>query len=151
MQYAETVAALGAIPLFSQLGSSTRKLLAFSSSYLAFHDGEDLFLKDTASDSVYVIQNGMVDIIVDQGGEEVVVARLGQNELVGEMGVFRNAPRSATIRAVGTVQAIKIEADVFIKAVTGNADAALGVMRMLSDKLATMTVRYENLMQGRDG
>jgi CRP-like cAMP-binding protein len=150
MQYAETVAALGAIPLFSQLGTSTRKLLAFSSSYLSFHDGEDLFLQDAASDSVYIIQKGSVDIIVVQGGEEVVVARLGQHEIVGEMGVFRNAPRSATIRAVGPVQAIKIEADVFIKAVTGNADAALGVMRMLSDKLATTTLRYEKLKQGRE-
>jgi|APTNR8051073442_1049403.scaffolds.fasta_scaffold04275_4 CRP-like cAMP-binding protein len=150
MQYAETVAALGAIPLFSQLGTSTRKLLAFSSSYLSFHDGENLFLQDAVSDSVYVIQEGCVDVIVVQEGEEVVVARMGRDDIVGEMGVFRNAPRSATIRAVGSVQVIKIEADVFIKAVTGDADASLGVMRMLSDKLATMTVRYEKLKQGRE-
>lgn len=150
MQYADAVAVLRTISLFAELDPATRKLLAFSSSYLTFQAGEALFHQGSPTDSVYVIDDGEVDVIVERDGHEVVVARLGRHDLFGEIGVFRNAPRSATIRAVGAVKVLKIDADVFLKAVTANGEAALAVMRILSDKLIAMTQRFEVLKEAFD-
>ena len=69
---------------------------------------------------------------------------LGANELVGEMGVLTNSPRSAAVVARGELQALKIQKDVFIKLLLDNADVALDVIRQLSDKLARTHRLYES-------
>jgi CRP-like cAMP-binding protein len=61
------------------------------------------------------------------------------------MGIFRNSPRSATIRAAGPLKVLRIDGDVFLRIVTENPDAALAVMQILSDKLARTTEDYERL------
>jgi putative ABC transport system ATP-binding protein len=110
-----------------------------------FHAGEVLFHQGDTTDSVYVIDEGMVDVIIVKSGKEIVLGQLGRHQLVGEMGIFRNALRSATIRAQGMVKALKIDADVFLRAVTGHPGAALAVMRALSDKLAIMSENYQKM------
>lgn len=145
MQYAEAVAVIRRIPMFSALGASDQKLLAFSSTYLVFEDGEVLFREGDPTDSAYLVDDGVVEVSLHRGDDELVLGRLGKNELVGEMGIIRNAKRSATVRAVGTVKVLRIEADVFLHAVTSNPEAALGVMRHLTEKIIAITQRYEEV------
>ena len=146
MQYADTVAVLRGIPLFANLDPAKLKLLAFSCAYLALEDGEALFYEGEPADSVYLINEGKADICIgSNNGSEVTVATLGKQELIGEMGIFRNSPRSATIRAAGSLKVLRIDGDVFLRIVTENPDAALAVMQILSDKLAHTTENYERL------
>jgi len=146
MQYADTVAVLRGIPLFANLDPAKLKLLAFSCAYLALEDSEALFFEGEPADSVYLIIEGKADICVgSNNGSEVTVATLGKQALIGEMGIFRNSPRSATIRAAGPLKVLRIDGDVFLRIVTENADAALTVMQILSDKLALTTENYERL------
>jgi CRP-like cAMP-binding protein len=120
--------------------------LAFSCAYLALEDGEALFYEGEPADSVYLINEGKADICIgSNNGSEVTVATLGKQELIGEMGIFRNSPRSATIRAAGSLKVLRIDGDVFLRIVTENPDAALTVMQILSDKLARTTEDYERL------
>ena len=90
------------VPMFSKMESSKLKLLAFTSESLAFEDGEDLCHAGDAADCAYVIMSGEVEIIAkgDDGGEVLIAVR-GRNELIGEMAVVTNAPRSAGVRARG--------------------------------------------------
>lgn len=145
MQYPETVMVLRAIPLFAGFDPAKLKLLAFSSTYLTLEEGEVLFHEGDPADSVYLIDEGEADIYTGRGEHEIKVAKLGKHGLVGEMAIFRNAPRSATIRAAGPLQVLKIDGDVFLRVVTENPGAALTVMRILSDKLAATTEDYERL------
>lgn len=143
MQYGEAVSVIRRIPIFAGLDKAAQKLIAFSSLYLEFEPGEVMFRAGDVTDCVYVIDEGVVEVISERDGENVVVGKLGRHKLVGEMGIFRNAPRSATVRALEPVKALKIDADVFLRTVTENADAAVAVMRDLSDKVAALTERYE--------
>ncbi len=145
MQYAETVTVLRGIPLFAGFDPAKLKLLAFSSSYLTLEEGEVLFSEGDPADSVYLIDEGEADICTGHGEHEIKVAKLGKYGLVGEMAIFRNAPRSATIRAAGPLKVLKIDGHVFLRVVTEHPDAALTVMRILSDKLAATTENYERL------
>lgn len=145
MQLTETVAVLRGIPLFASFDPSKLKLLAFSSRYLTLHAGEVLFLEGDPADSVYLIDEGEADIFTGQGDHEIKVAKIGKHGLVGEMAIFRDAPRSATIRAAGELRVLKIDGDVFLRVVTEHPHAALTVMRILSEKLAATTDEYERL------
>ena len=64
------------------------------------------------------------------------------------MAVICNLPRTATVCARGPLKVLKIEGDVFLRLVTGNPDAALGVMRVLAERLMRFTEQYEQLKRG---
>lgn len=132
--------------MFSKLDASKLKLLAFTSESVTFQDGEVLFHVNDPSDSAYVIMDGEVEILTEaEGGELVPVVTRGRNELIGEMAVLSNAPRSATLRAKGEVKTLRISNDAFLKLVSENGDIALDVMRQLSDKLARSHAQVEGL------
>lgn len=50
---------------------------------------------------MYVVQDGEVEIVLEENGAEVVLRSAGRNEVIGEMAVIDHKPRSATIRAKG--------------------------------------------------
>jgi CRP-like cAMP-binding protein len=66
---------------------------------------------------------------------------LRSNELIGEMGVIRNRPRGATVRAKTPVRALRIASEVFLGLITENKQCALDVMRQLSARLDASNAR----------
>ena len=131
------------VPMFSRLEPSKLKLLAFTSESLIFEDGEVLFHRGDAADCAYVIMEGAVDVLSDTDDGIVVATTLHANELFGELGVITNEARSATLRAKGTLQALRISDEMFLKLLADNADLALDVMRQLSLKLTRSHRQYE--------
>jgi len=66
---------------------------------------------------------------------------LRSNELTGEMGVIRNRPRGATVRAKTPVRALRISSEVFLGLITENPQCALDVMRQLSARVDASNAR----------
>lgn len=127
---------LSRVPLFSRLDTSRLKLIAFTSTRIALEDGEYLFYVDEPSDSVYLVLEGVLQVMAERNGKEAeVMVTLGKNNLIGEMGVIANAPRSASIRSSGTSLVLKIEADTFMELLSEYSSMSLQVMRELTDKL----------------
>ncbi len=142
LKEAETLAK---VPLFAKLEPSKLKLLAFTSQLMIYEDGEVLFHEGDPADSAFVIMHGEVEIMADTQSGPVVVGKLGKDQLFGELALFNNATRSATLRAKGRLEALRISDDMFIKLVTENPGVALEVMRQLSDKLTRSHKQVEAL------
>ncbi len=151
MQYREVVSMLRRIPLFSKLEPAKLKLLAFSSTYLTFEAGEELFREGDPADGAYIIEEGDVDVLTGHNDRMVKVGTLGKSDLFGEMALIMNETRTATIRAASQLRVLKIDADVFLRLVTEDPEAALSVMRSLSEKIARLTERYQELQQHVSG
>ena len=145
MEFSDAVQVLRRIPIFSKIEPARLKLLAFASQSLTFEDGEALFHVGDPSDGAYLIDEGEVSILADKDGREVPVAVLRRHDLFGEMAILRNAPRVATVRAKGRVRVLRIEGDMFLRMVTEDPEVALGVMRMLSDKIAMAMETFEEM------
>lgn len=139
--------ALRKVPMFAKLDPSKLRLLAFTSQLLTFENGEILFEQGDPSDSTYLVLSGEMEVLVGAGDDTVVAGVLEVNDLVGEMGVLANAPRSATIRARGQVKALHIEGDRFLDLLADNPSVALDVMRQLSEKLGRSHRQFENLRE----
>jgi len=133
------------IPLFNKLDPARLKLLAFTSEAISWQDGDILCRIGEPSDTVFVILEGEVEILGKVDGEQVVLFTKGKDELVGEMAVLSNAPRSATLRARGDVKTLNISNDAFLRLITENSTVALSVMKQLSDKLALSTRELERV------
>jgi CRP/FNR family transcriptional regulator, cyclic AMP receptor protein len=124
------------VPLFSGLSASERKLLAFTSQLQCFAPGDALMRQGEPADCAYVILEGEVEVLGSTSAGDFVIATLGRNAMPGEVGVFTDAPRTATVRAKGPVRALRISPEVFLRLASGRPDRALQVMRQLSTLIA---------------
>ncbi len=137
MSLKEELEAIKRIPLFSKVDPARLKLLAFTSERLTFGDGQYIFHLGDDGDAAYIILEGEAEVLA--GEKEELVAKLGANELIGEIGMLCSKPRSASIRAVGTVTALRIPKDVFMPMLTEFPGMALEVTIELAHRLERTT------------
>jgi CRP-like cAMP-binding protein len=129
------VQSLRQVPMFRDIDPARLKLLAFTSERVQFSDGQRFFSQGDASDAAYVILDGRASVLLGTPGGEIKVAELGQNALVGEMGILADNPRSATIMAAQPTTALRIDKRVFLELLAQFPQMALAVMRELANRL----------------
>ena len=147
MDLAEETDLLRKIPLFAKMETSKLKLLAFASEIVSFDTCDTVFSSGESADYAYVIMHGSVDIVTETDSGTVVIGTLTQNQLIGELGLLNNAPRNATLIAKDNLKAMKITGDMFFRILRENAEVALDVIRMLSDKLSRTHAKLETLQK----
>ena len=126
------------IPFFAGLDRSTLKLLAFTSERQILKPGEILFNQGDEGDAAYVISNGDCDILVSSGGGQVKVADSKSGDVIGELALLCDAPRTATIQAVGEVIVLRVSKDVFLKLIRDNPDISANLTRIIAGRLEKM-------------
>ncbi|WP_165361504.1 EAL domain-containing protein [Lichenibacterium ramalinae] len=70
--------------------------------------GTVLFSEGDPGDHAYLIQSGAIDILVEREGQEIVLARRGTGEIIGEMALLDHGTRSATARVSAPTEVIAI-------------------------------------------
>lgn len=129
------VQSLRQVPMFKSMEPSRLKLLAFTSERIHFSPGQRFFAQGDAADAAYVILEGRADVILDNQGAEVKVAELGRNDLVGEMAILADTPRTASVVAVEPLSALRIDKRVFLELLTQFPQMSIAVMRELAGRL----------------
>lgn len=83
------------------LGAASRVLLADVGRRRSVRRGTVLFRQDNESDSVLLVEHGLLRVsVVSQDGTDSVLALRGSGELVGEFGAITARRRSATVVAL---------------------------------------------------
>jgi transcriptional regulator with PAS, ATPase and Fis domain len=119
-----------------QLPLAALDRLASRSELRRFPPSRVLIEAGSAGDEVMVLVEGQVAVRLVLSPHElraVAIRRAG--ELVGEMALIDELPRSATVTAEGEVRALVIPRDAFLEAVTAHAGAALELGRVVSLRL----------------
>jgi CRP-like cAMP-binding protein len=99
MSINEEVDRLRRIPLFANVDATKLKLLAFASERLTFPPETDLFRQGDVADAAYLIMEGSADVLIELPDGQLPVAKIGRDELVGEIGILCDVPRTATSSA----------------------------------------------------
>jgi CRP-like cAMP-binding protein len=141
MSLNEEVELLRNIPLFSKIDPSKLKLLAFASERVTFGASQELFHQGDHSDAAYIIIAGSADICVDTPAGEISVAQLAKNDIVGEIGILCDVPRTATVRALDDVTTLAISKDLFFQMVREYPEMGIEVMRELAERLEKTTTQ----------
>jgi CRP-like cAMP-binding protein len=144
----EEVDLLRKIPLFAKIDPSKLKLLAFTSERLTFGAGQELFHQGDVGDTAYIIINGEADVLVDTPTGELAVAKLTQNDLVGEIAILINVPRTATVRAASELTTLAISKDQFFRMIGEFPDMAVEIMRELAQRLERTTNQLQTALSG---
>ncbi len=139
MSLNEEVELLRNIPLFVNVEPSKLKLLAFASERVTFQDGQTVCHQGEIGDAAYLIVDGKADVIVDTPSGPVTVAKVGKNDLVGEIAILCDVPRTATITANSELTTLRISKDLFFRLVTEFPQMAVEIMRVLAQRLERTT------------
>jgi CRP/FNR family cyclic AMP-dependent transcriptional regulator len=123
------------VPIFAEIEPAKLKLLAFMSERVGFDPGKRLMQQGDTADAAYLIIDGHAEVILETSAGPVIVAVLGSNDFVGEMGILGNVPRAATVRAKDRLIALRISKDPFMRMVREFPGMAVSIMQELALRL----------------
>lgn len=133
------------IPLFAGIEPRGLKRLAAICTRLRFEPGQILFHQGDQADAAYVVIDGAADILVETADGPEVIAMAGENEVIGELAVLCDIPRTATVRASGELDTLQILRDDFLALMRTSPDAACEVIRIIGLRLAERTAEFARL------
>lgn len=147
MSIHEETEMLRRIPLFAKIDPARLRLLAFASERLAFSPGDELFHQGDSADAAYIIVDGQVDISVDIPGGHLSVAKAGRDQIVGEIGIICDVPRTATVAAEQPTVALKVTKELFFQMVNDFPTMGVEIMRVLAHRLEHTTTQLRSCQQ----
>ena len=147
----EEVELLRNIPLFSKIEPSKLKLLAFTSERLTYADGQDLVVQGDIGDSAYIIVDGSADVIINTPDGPLTVAHVGKNDIIGEIAILCDVPRTATVRATSELTTLCISKELFFQLVAEFPQMAVEIMRELASRLERTTTQLREAVSRAGG
>jgi CRP/FNR family transcriptional regulator len=98
---ADVVELLGRVPAFSTLEPADLQKIAEMALPRHFEPGEVVFREGDASDTCYVVREGHARAVRTHGdGRTITLATFGPGDIFGELAMFEDERRSATIEAI---------------------------------------------------
>lgn len=123
---------LARVPSLGHLAGDALLALAERARREQYFSGETVVRQGEPGETLYVIDNGAVEVLLSEGTSRERIAELGPGDYVGEMSLLTGEPRSATVRALEPTQFIVVDRTAFRAALDGNAE----IMRDISQTLA---------------
>ena len=148
MSLEQEVELIRQFPIFSKIQPAMQKLLVFSAERLSYVPGQVMFNAGDMGDAAYIVINGEVEISVPTPGGPIVVNKLGRNDIIGEIAIFGEVPRTATATALTALETLKIYKEIFAQVIRENPDAALELIRVLAARLANTTNQLSRTLSG---
>ncbi len=107
----DIISFLATVDSFKGLNTSALKDIAKSMSLVFVESGETLIKQWESDPTLYVLYNGRLRVYIqkDSKSESVNVAEISVGQIVGEIALLTNMPRTATVRAVRDSLALKLD------------------------------------------
>jgi CRP-like cAMP-binding protein len=144
------LAALRQVPYLADLDPVTLGEIAAGSERRRFAAGDRLVVELEPGADVHVILSGEAEISVDAGGERRVLGKVAPGGAFGEMSSLTGELRSATVTALGDVEALIVPDALFDRLRERRPAVALHLVRLLAARLASAERSVEALLTSRD-
>ncbi|MEA2282139.1 MAG: family transcriptional regulator, cyclic receptor protein [Solirubrobacteraceae bacterium] len=109
MASADTALLLARVPVFEELTEGDLRRVADVSVPRDFGAGDVVFREGDDSDTCYVVQSGHARALREHGdGRQITLATFGPGDIFGELAMFDDERRSATVEAIDALEVIGI-------------------------------------------
>jgi CRP-like cAMP-binding protein len=115
-----------------------------------YQDGEVIIYQGEVGNCMYIIQEGQVEVFVEKEGQEIQLELLGEGEIVGEMAIFENEVRSATVRASGQARLLTVDKRNFLRRVHEDPSLAYRIVQSMSHRIREMNKEVARLKRARN-
>ncbi len=110
-----------------------------------YQDGEVIIRQGEIGDTMYVIQAGRVEVVVDQGGQEVRLAIREVGQPIGEMEIFERQTRVATVRALGQVRVLTVDKKSLVRRIREDPSLTYYMMQTMSQRIRELSADLARL------
>jgi class 3 adenylate cyclase len=122
------------------LAPAVREALVADCTTVSLRQGEVLFAQGDEGDSLYVVESGRLEIYSGEARLDEVSA----GDSFGEMALFLNEPRSASVRALEGSRLLRLDRARFLDVLEGQPSAMVGLLRDLASKVrSSIRIRVE--------
>jgi hypothetical protein len=135
----EKMMLLRQVPIFADLDADDLEELAAVVEERRIEAGKDLFREGDVGDAVYLIVKGKVRVFVGGGDRpERTLNEEGPGACIGEMAVLDAAPRSATVRAIERVRALRVPGEGFKRVMSERPEMSEAIVAELVRRMRGM-------------
>ena len=135
---------LRACPLFTSLSDDDLAELSAVFQEVSAPPEQSLITQDDRDPYLYVLGSGRLEVFrTDEDELRTTLARVFPGEPVGKMGYFTNGVRSASVRALDTVQLLRASYEDLTDCFESNANVATAFMDVVTNRLRRTNVLYQ--------
>jgi CRP-like cAMP-binding protein len=138
----DTISLLARVPTFEALGPGELAHVAEVAVPRGYEPGQVVFREGDQSDTCYVVKNGHARAIREHAdGRTITLANFGPGDIFGELAMFEDEKRSATIETLDAVEAVAILGADMRRLMREHPRIAVGVVVSLGRRLRAMNER----------
>ncbi len=138
----DTIALLTRVPTFEALGPDELTHVAEVAVPRSYEPGQVVFREGDQSDTCYVVKTGHARAIREHAdGRAITLANFGPGDIFGELAMFEDEKRSATIETLDAVDAVAILGADMRRLMREHPGIAVGVVVSLGRRLRAANER----------
>jgi len=129
---------LAQIPLFQGLADEDREALAERLTERGLRSGDVVFSQGDAGSSMYLVKAGAVQVYLPSTGKDspaVVLKDVRTGEYFGELALFDDKPRSASVRATVDTVLLELTREDLSEHLGRSTRAAMTILSVMSERL----------------
>lgn len=104
---------------------------------VSLRKGEVVIEEGAPGDALYMILDGECIVTKLSGNSQVVIAVRGPSEILGELALLEQTPRSASVSALTDCKLYRIPVDTFFTLITTHPSAILSILKTVISRLRT--------------
>jgi len=138
----ERVALLRRVPVFTGLSDGDLNAIAQVAVARRFESGEIVFFEGDSGDTCYVVRSGLARAIRGHpDGRSITLAHFAAGEIFGELAMFDDEPRSATVDTIEPTEVIAIPGRDVQRLIRDYPEIAMKLITALAHRLRATNER----------
>lgn len=125
-------------PIFARFDRESLLAVAAQCGFATYPAGATIMREGDPGSFACVILEGEVDVFVELPAGPILMATIGRNRIIGELGVFTDLPRTATVVARSYLVVVRIEQDSLMRLSAEYPSIDVAIIRELGGRLASM-------------
>lgn len=113
-----------------------------------YTDGEVIFRQGEEGNCMYVIQSGKVEIVHEADGVTTLLAVRDEGDFFGEMALFENVVRMATVRALGSTRVLTVDKKTLLRKFQEDPSLAFRIVETMSRRIRELSERVADHKEG---
>jgi phosphoserine phosphatase RsbU/P len=136
---AEDIAQILALhPIFARFDRTSLLAVAAQCRFATYLAGATVMREGDPGSFACVILEGEVNVFVELPAGQILMATIGRNRIIGELGVFTDMPRTATVVARTYLVVVRIEQNSLMRLSGLYPSIGVAIIRELGGRLASM-------------
>jgi len=142
----DAISSLRAIPMFASVSAEALESIASLLIERSFPKHKTIVEEGAPGDYMYIIVEGRVKVTKLSGdGREKILELLDVGDFFGEMSLFDEAPRSASVKGLSDVRILALARKDFLRLLARSPNLALSVIQELTRRLRQVDEQASSL------